>query len=49
MLLVIADPWRLLAGLVCGYGFAWAGPFIFEKNRPATFKSLQFSAIFRYL
>ncbi len=23
---------------ICGYGFAWVGHYIFEKNRPATFK-----------
>ncbi|MCZ8111816.1 MAG: Mpo1-like protein [Betaproteobacteria bacterium] len=27
----------LLAGLLCGYGFAWLGHFGFEKNRPASF------------
>ena len=27
----------LLAALVCGYAFAWAGHYFFEKNRPATF------------
>lgn len=32
------DPRWLLAALVCGYGFAWIGHFVFEKNRPATFK-----------
>jgi len=31
------DFWCLLAGLVAGYAFAWAGHFFFEKNRPATF------------
>ena len=28
----------LLYGLLCGYGFAWVGHFLFEKNRPASFK-----------
>ena len=31
------DPWWLLAGLACGYAFAWVGHFFFEHNRPATF------------
>jgi len=28
----------LVAALVCGYGFAWIGHFVFEKNKPASFK-----------
>jgi hypothetical protein len=35
--IVTLNPWFLLAGLVCGYAFAWVGHFFFEKNRPATF------------
>ncbi|SFR44182.1 hypothetical protein SAMN05216203_0352 [Marinobacter daqiaonensis] len=29
--------WLLLVPVI-GYGFAWLGHFVFEKNRPATFK-----------
>ena len=28
----------LLYGLLCGYGCAWIGHFVFEKNKPASFK-----------
>lgn len=28
----------LLAMPFAGYGFAWVGHFVFEKNKPATFK-----------
>ena len=42
LLLIIAAlatrHWQpLLAALICGYAFAWAGHAFFEKNRPATF------------
>jgi len=30
--------WLFPAALLCGYGFAWVGHFVFEKNRPASFK-----------
>ena len=33
-----ASAWWLLLLPVIGYGFAWVGHFVFEKNRPATFR-----------
>ena len=36
--LATGRPGFLLLGLLCGYGFAWAGHFGFEKNKPASFK-----------
>ena len=38
LLLLTGNGWWLLAGLLCGYGFAWVGHFGFEKNKPASFK-----------
>ncbi len=35
--------WWLLLLPVIGYGFAWAGHFVFEKNRPATFQYPMYS------
>jgi hypothetical protein len=38
MLVVTGHFLWLLAGLLCGYGFAWIGHFGFEHNKPASFK-----------
>lgn len=35
----------ILLALLCGYGCAWIGHFVFEKNRPATFKHPFYSFI----
>ena len=36
--LTMGRPMWLLAMPVAGYGFAWVGHFVFEKNKPASFK-----------
>lgn len=35
----------LLAAPIAGYGFAWIGHFVFEKNRPATFQHPWYSLL----
>ena len=35
--IVYHKPLLFIALPICGYGFAWVGHFIIEKNRPATF------------
>ena len=36
MLVATGRPQYLLYGLLCGYGCAWIGHFVFEKNKPAS-------------
>ncbi len=38
MLAYTGKPQYFLYGLLCGYGCAWVGHFVFEKNKPASFK-----------
>ena len=35
--------WWLLVGVLQGFAWAWIGHFVFEKNRPATFKYPMYS------
>ncbi len=35
---VTGDLRWLIAAPIFGYGFAWIGHFVFERNRPATFR-----------
>ena len=32
------NPWLVVFAPLWGYSFAWVGHFVFEKNRPATFR-----------
>lgn len=42
----VTGQWILLLAMpLAGYGFAWAGHFFFEKNRPATFSHPFYSLI----
>ena len=38
MLAITGKPAYFLYALLCGYGCAWIGHFVFEKNKPASFK-----------
>ncbi|HJR15083.1 MAG TPA: DUF962 domain-containing protein [Rhodanobacteraceae bacterium] len=42
---VMRSPWWLIGAPVCGYGCAWVGHFVFEKNKPATFRHPIYSLV----
>ncbi len=43
VMVLTGDPLWLVIGLVIGYGLAWFAHFVFEKNRPATFRQPLYS------
>lgn len=45
LLVASGNVWWFVAALLAGYGFAWFGHFVFEKNRPASFKQPLYSFI----
>ena len=48
--LVFTGQWFWLpTALLCGYGFAWVGHFMFEKNKPASFKQPLYSFVSDWL
>lgn len=34
---ILGQPRLVISALIFGYGLAWVGHYVFEKNRPATF------------
>jgi hypothetical protein len=34
---LVVSPWFFAAAPIVGYGLAWVGHYVFEKNKPATF------------
>lgn len=48
-LLLTANFWWLAAAAACGYGFAWAGHFLIEKNQPASLRQPLYSLMADWL